>query len=142
MSSVYYVNMEAAGRVAVTAVVTAGSGVLGVGAALLLALAYGELGGAVGITIGLVVLSITVTAASVHFERTPTRREIAWTSMLALAIFAMGAATHFTVRAVLPLFNGSLWVDLVVTSTFVGGAAILLGRKLIGRADAVDAEGA
>jgi O-antigen/teichoic acid export membrane protein len=142
MSSVYYVNMEAAGRVAITALLTAGSGVLGVAAALLLALPYGELGGAVGITIGLVVLSITVTAASAYFERTPSRREIGWTGMVALAIFAIGAATHFAVRAVLRPSTGSLWADVLITSTFVGVTAILLGRKLIGRAGDVAIEGA
>jgi O-antigen/teichoic acid export membrane protein len=131
VSSVYHVNMEAVGRVAITALLTLGSGVIGITAALLLALSYGENGGAVGITVGLIVLAMTVIVASARYERTPRRREIGWTSVVAIAIFAVGAASHFTVRAALSPSTESLWADLLVTLSSVLLTGTILGRKVI-----------
>jgi O-antigen/teichoic acid export membrane protein len=142
VSSVYHVNMEAVGRVAITTLLTVGSGVIGIAAALPLALRYGERGGAVGIAVGLVILAITVAVASAHYERTPSRREIGWTCVVALAMFASGAVSHFTVRAALPPSSGRIWADVVVTSSLVGLTGILLGRKLIATWGRVPAEGA
>jgi O-antigen/teichoic acid export membrane protein len=131
ISSVYHVNMDAMGRVKVTAGLTVASGVIGISACLLLALRYGETGGAIGIMVGLVLLATTVVLASAHYEHSPSRRDVGLTFMVVLVLFAVGSVAHFTMRVMLQPSSGRMWADALVTLSLVGLAGVALGRQLI-----------
>jgi O-antigen/teichoic acid export membrane protein len=128
---IYLVNLHAVGRVSVSALLSVGSALIGLAAGLLFALRYGETGGAVGIMIGLVLLATTIVAASAYYERSPSGRDIRLTCIVALALSAIGAAAHFTVRGALPPSTERMWVEVLAISLSVGLTAILLGRSLI-----------
>ena len=136
LSFIYQVNLHAVGRVSITAVLSVGSAVIGIAGGLLLALSYGATGGAVGIMIGFVLLAVSLVAASRRYERTPSGRDIGWTFIVALGLFAIGAAAHLLIGVAIPPSSGRTWVDVLVTPLAVGSAAVFLARRLILRGNA------
>jgi hypothetical protein len=82
-----------------------------------------------------VVLAMSIALASAHYEGRPTRHEIALTCIIALAPFAMGAVSHFAIRAVLHPASETSWLDALITSVLIGLTGVAIARKVIGTDD-------